>query len=102
MSSLRSLGCLATRYGARQAVRPALTTNVRTSIIMRRTYATASPPPPPPSVENNSSNPLLWIGNYLVITFIFKIFIAYFFFFIYLFRLYFSRRCIYLLSKKES
>lgn len=78
MSSLRSLGCLATRYGARQAVRPALTTNVRTSIIMRRTYATASPPPPP-SAGNNGSNPLLWIGNYLVITFIFKIFIVHFF-----------------------
>jgi hypothetical protein len=95
MSSLRSLGCLATRYGARQAVRPALTTNVRTSIIMRRTYATA--PPPPPSTGNTGSNPLLWIGNYLVITFISNLLTVNL-----LFRLYFSRCCIYLLSKKES
>ncbi|KAK4520819.1 uncharacterized protein ATC70_006699 [Mucor velutinosus] len=59
MSSLRSLGCLASRYGARQFVRPsALTTNVRTSIILRRNYATA----PPAGNNGSGSNPLLWIG----------------------------------------
>lgn len=60
MSSFRSLGCLAGRYGARQVIRPAaLTTNVRTSIIMRRSYATA----PPAGSNSSGSNPLLWIGK---------------------------------------
>ncbi|KAI8641216.1 heme peroxidase [Parasitella parasitica] len=59
MSSLRTLGCLASRYGARQSIRPtALTVNVRTSTIMRRSFATV----PPAGNHSSGSNPLLWIG----------------------------------------